>query len=57
MKGVDIAAVKETVLTVLGPWINLSDEPAWTEIAAWLIPVIAIFLTLFAVEIRKGYRE
>jgi len=42
---------------LLDVWLTLSAEPAWTEIAAWLVPVIAIFLTLFAVEIRRGYRE
>ncbi len=53
----DFTALKEQLVTILGPWINLSDEPAWTEIGAWLVPVIVIFLTLFAVEVRKGYRE
>ena len=51
------AAVKETGFWLLDAWLSLSAEPAWTAITAWLVPVIAIFLTLFAIELRRGYRE
>ena len=53
----EFAAVKTALGRLFEPWMSLSDEPAWTDIAAWLIPVIAIFLTLFAIEVRRGYRE
>ena len=55
--GVEDAAVKETAPSWVEAWMTLWNEPAWTDIAAWLIPVLAIFLTLFAIEIRRGYRE
>jgi len=54
---VEVAAVKETGFGLVDAWMSLSAEPAWTEITAWLVPVVAIILTLFAIELRRGYRE
>jgi hypothetical protein len=54
---VEETAVKETGFSLIDAWMSLSAEPAWTDITAWLAPIIAIFLTLFAIELRRGYRE
>jgi hypothetical protein len=50
-------AARERGMGLLNAWFDLSAEPAWSDIVAWLVPVFAIFLTLFAVELRRGYRE
>jgi len=53
----ETAAVTEHGMGLLELWFKLSAEPAWSDIVAWLVPIFAIFLTLFAVELRRGYRE